>query len=135
VIERASLRLAALVTEPEVKILKGIGAEAVALACKHFHLQTRDVRKLMKHYEKRSAAREECIGPLQKCYTLLFGARPKRGNKSKNGGSSVADHGPFVRFAVAFFKEMKCPCTSNTVKAVVRDWRKNSASRVGGKTS
>jgi hypothetical protein len=136
-IERACQKLSSLVNEPEVKLLGGIGAEAMGLASKHFRSRTREVRGLMNNYRKPSAAREACIGPLLQCFAILFGNEPKRvgsGQKKKVDGYD-STHGPFVRFAHAFFKEMKCPCTLNTVKAEVRNWRSSTGKTRGGKLS
>lgn len=127
-IERNLLKVATLVAEPEAKILRGIGVDALSMACKHFRLQIRDVRGRMRHYPKQAAARIACIGPLYQCFTLLFGSEARRDRNQKMKASpSDAQYWPFVRFAVAFFEEMQCPCTPNTVKAAVGDWRANRA--------
>ena len=127
-IEQVSLRLALLLREPEVKILRGVGAEALVLVCKEFHAQVRSVRSVMRRHKKEKEARVACMGPLRKCFTLLFGDGDKR--KKKEKGSVDPGLGPFVRLATAFFYEIGCACQPSTVRDCDKRWREaQSASR------
>lgn len=121
-VEQVSLRLAVLLSEPEVKILRGIGAEAMELVSKQFSSNVRSVRVLMEKHKKQKEARIACMGPLKKCFTLLFGESQKR--KKSEKGSVDPGLGPFVRFAMAFLEEIGCGCQPSTVRAAEKTWRR-----------
>jgi hypothetical protein len=126
-VERVAQRLARLLDGSGLKVLRGIGSEAFALANKNFAKQIRSRRLLAKNYPKKQNARILAMSPLQTCFKLLFGVPATSHRKLVGTIPSYRADGPFVRFAHAFFSEMGCACAMDTIHCALCDSRRPRA--------
>lgn len=124
-VEAAIQRLLRLMREHnDGKALDRFGCDMLAAICDKALGNLSAGRSHFERSPRPAEARVHLIGPLEVCFRLLYGESATTRFVWRDDLPTQQADGAFVRFVCAFFAEVGCPCSRNTVHSALVARRK-----------